>query len=83
MQKLNHRFGNDGSFWMSYEDLLQKYQTIDRTRLFVEDWKITQQWTSFNVSWATEYHNTKFAFTAEKRTSFVLVLSQVSQARVV
>ncbi|KIN05743.1 hypothetical protein OIDMADRAFT_38228 [Oidiodendron maius Zn] len=77
MQKLNHRFGNDGSFWMSYEDLLQKYQTIDRTRLFVEDWKITQHWTSFNVSWATEYHSTKFAFTAEKRTSFVLVLSQL------
>jgi len=31
MQKLEHRFGDNSTFWMSYEDLLKKYQTFDRT----------------------------------------------------
>ncbi|PSS20630.1 hypothetical protein M430DRAFT_66307 [Amorphotheca resinae ATCC 22711] len=29
MQKLEHRFGDNSTFWMSYEDLLKKYQTFD------------------------------------------------------
>ena len=39
MTKLDHRFGDDGAFWMSYEDLLKKYSTFDRTRLFDDTWK--------------------------------------------
>ncbi|KAI9742210.1 MAG: hypothetical protein M1818_004110 [Claussenomyces sp. TS43310] len=77
MQKLNHRFGNDGAFWISYEDLLRKFQTFDRTRLFSPDWTVTKQWTSLKVSWTVEYHETKFAFTLEQSTSVVLVLSQL------
>lgn len=78
MQKLDHRFGDDGAFWMSYEDLLRKYQTFDRTRLFTEDWKVTQQWTSLTVPWSVDYNSTKFSFMLEKKASVVLVLSQVS-----
>ena len=77
MQKLEHRFGDDGAFWMSYEDLLRKYQTFDRTRLFGEDWKVTQQWTSLTVPWSVDYHDTKFAFTLEKKAPVVIVLSQL------
>ncbi|KAH8599322.1 hypothetical protein B0O99DRAFT_504411 [Bisporella sp. PMI_857] len=77
MQKLDHRFGDDGAFWMSYEDLLKKYQTFDRTRLFDDEWKVTQQWTQLEVSWSTDYHSTKFAFTVEKKAPIVLVLSQL------
>lgn len=77
MQKLDHRFGDDGAFWISYEDLLKKYQTFDRTRLFTDDWKVTQQWTSLTVPWTVDYHNTKFSFTLEKK-ALVIVLSQVS-----
>jgi hypothetical protein len=62
---------------MSYEDLLTKYQTFDRTRLFDDDWKVTQQWTTLTVPWTTDYHTTKFSFTIEKQASIVLVLSQV------
>lgn len=51
MTKLNHRFGNDGVFWITYDDLLKKYTHFDRTRLFDDSWKITQQWTSLNVPW--------------------------------
>ncbi|KAH8687438.1 hypothetical protein BGZ60DRAFT_363165 [Tricladium varicosporioides] len=77
MQKLDHRFGDDGAFWMSYEDLLRKYQTFDRTRLFTEDWKVTQQWTSLTVPWSVDYNPTKFSFTLEKKAPVVIVLSQL------
>jgi hypothetical protein len=77
MQKLGHRFGDDGAFWMSYEDLLKKYQTFDRTRLFDDQWKVTQQWTPLTVPWSTDYHSTKFAFKLEQKAQVVLVLSNV------
>ncbi|KAG0652956.1 hypothetical protein D0Z07_0085 [Hyphodiscus hymeniophilus] len=77
MQKLDHRFGDDGAFWMSYEDLLKKYQTFDRTRLFDEEWKVTQQWTSLTVPWTVDYQDTKFNFTLKKKAPVVIVLSQL------
>ena len=83
MQRLEHRFGDDGAFWISYEDLLKKYQTFDRTRLFGDDWKVTQQWTSLTVSWTSDYHSTKFSFTIEKKAPVVLVLSQVGYIRTI
>jgi hypothetical protein len=77
MQKLDHRFGDDGVFWMSYDDLMKKYQLFDRTRLFSNEWKITQQWTTVTVPWNVDYNDTKFTFTLEKKSSVVIVLSQV------
>ena len=79
MQKLEHLFGDDGAFWMSYEDLLKKYQTFDRTRFFDADWKVTQQWTSLKVPWTADYQDTKFSFTLEKKAPVVIVLSQVTK----
>lgn len=79
MQKLDHRFGDDGAFWMSYDDLLKKYQTFDRTRLFSDEWKVTQQWTSLKVPWTVGYHDTEFHFTLEKAAPVVIVLSQLDQ----
>ena len=49
MKLLNHKFGNDGMFWISYEDLLRNYSSFDRTRLFGPDWRITQQWTTVSA----------------------------------
>lgn len=63
---------------MSYEDLLRKYQTFDRTRLFDDEWKVTQQWTTLTVPWTADYHKTKFSFKIEKKSQVVLVLSQVN-----
>ncbi|KAK7995462.1 calpain family cysteine protease [Apiospora arundinis] len=75
--KLNHRFGDDGAFWISYEDLLRKYQAFDRTRLFGQDWKVTAIWTTVSVPWTLDYHDTKFAFTLAKPGPVVIVLSQL------
>ncbi|KFY16769.1 hypothetical protein V492_01108 [Pseudogymnoascus sp. VKM F-4246] len=77
MTKLNHRFGDDGAFWISYADFLKKYQTFDRTRLFTDDWKVTHQWTSLTIPWSVDYNSTKFAFTINKPSSVVVVLNQL------
>ncbi|GKZ73833.1 hypothetical protein AnigIFM50267_010772 [Aspergillus niger] len=78
MEKLGHRFGNDGFFWISYDDLLKKYQHFDRIRLFNDDWTVTQQWTSLNVPWSATYHSTKFVLDVKNAGPAVIVLSQVS-----
>lgn len=46
IKALGHTFGNDGIFWIRYEDVLKKYDVIWRTRLFSQDWKVIQQWTN-------------------------------------
>ena len=64
-------------FWMSYKDLLLRYQAFDRTRLFGPEWNITQQWTSVDVPWSAEFLDTKFSITLTKKSPIVIVLSQV------
>lgn len=75
--KLNHRFGDDGNFWISYEDLLRKYQAFDRTRLFGPEWKVTSHWTTLSVPWTLDYHDTYFTFSLAKTGPVVIVLSQL------
>ncbi|KAI0402212.1 hypothetical protein F4802DRAFT_608850 [Xylaria palmicola] len=77
LMKLDHRFGDDGNFWISYEDLLRKYQAFDRTRLFSQDWKVTSIWTTVSVPWTLDYHDTYFTFSLAKTGPVVLVLSQL------
>ncbi|KAJ5513422.1 hypothetical protein N7463_002974 [Penicillium fimorum] len=77
MKALGHQFGNDGFFWISYKDLLRKYQHFDRTRLFGPEWTITQQWTTLNVPWSADYHSTKFMMDVTKSGPVVIVLSQL------
>ena len=78
MQELGYRFGSDSVFWMSYKDVLRKYQFFDRTRLFHDqpDWHISQQWTSIDVPWRTDYQE-KFRITLTKDSPVVIVLSQL------
>ncbi|KAI1642724.1 cysteine proteinase [Daldinia loculata] len=79
MVKLNHRFGDDGNFWISYDDLLRKYQAFDRTRLFGPEWKVTSLWTTLSVPWTLDYHDTYFTFSLAKTGPVVLVLSQLDE----
>ena len=78
MELLSHRFGDDGMFWMSYEDFLKKYMVIDRTRIFNhKEWQITQKWTSVTVPWSADYHSTKFSLKVSREGPVVIVLSQL------
>ncbi|KAH8589092.1 hypothetical protein B0O99DRAFT_655624 [Bisporella sp. PMI_857] len=76
--ELNHKFGNDGAFWISFEDLLHKYQHLDRTRLFMDspDWRITQKWISAEVPWLPQFKQ-RFRIALTKESPVVLVLSQL------
>lgn len=76
MKKLNHTFGNDGIFWISYEDFLKRFQNVNRVRLFSKEWQVAQCWTCVNVPWAVDYLDTKFQFTIVEKCSVVIVLSQ-------
>lgn len=77
MEKLNHRFGDDGLFWMSYDDLRKRFDLLDRTRLFDKEWTVVQKWTSVSVAWVTGYLNTKFVVEIKKKGPTVFVLCQV------
>lgn len=77
MEKLSYRFGNDGLFWMSYEDLRKRFDLLDRTRLFDHNWTVVQHWTSVSVAWVTGYLNTKFVVEIKKAGPTVFVLCQV------
>ncbi|KAL9094954.1 MAG: hypothetical protein Q9165_002904 [Trypethelium subeluteriae] len=77
METLKHEFGDDGIFWISYEDLLKNFQDFDRTRLFYDRWTVTQQWTSISVPWTLDYLDTKFRLEVARAGPTVIVLSQL------
>ncbi|KAK5994899.1 Calpain-D [Cladobotryum mycophilum] len=77
LEKLGHRFGDDGDFWIAYEDLLQKYQAFERTRLFGDDWRVSSIWTTANVPWMLEYHDTHFSLVVTRPGPVVIVLAQL------
>lgn len=76
-EELDHTFGSDSTFWISYEDLMRKYQHFDRTRLFRDpDWRSCQRWIGAEVTWKPQY-NEKFHIKLTKDSPLVLVLSQL------
>ena len=78
MARLNHKFGDDGVFWMSYDDLRRKFSEFDRTRLFNDpSWKVSQQWAAVDVPWSAEYSTTKFEVQVKQAGRCVIVLSQL------
>lgn len=76
MMKLEHTFGDDGVFWISYKDFLKHFPSINRVRLFNKDWQVAQRWTSVNVPWTVDYLDTKFQFTITEKCPVVIVLTQ-------
>ncbi|KAJ9605055.1 hypothetical protein H2200_010445 [Cladophialophora chaetospira] len=77
IEKLDYQFGDDGEFWMAYNDLCRKFSSLHRTRLFSNEWLVVQQWTSVNVSWVSGYMTTKFVIEIKKGGTVVIVLSQL------
>ena len=77
MERLDHRFGDNGEFWMSFDDVLKHFTYLDRTRLFNADWNVIQKWASVNVSWFSGYLRTFFLIEVKEKGPIVVVLSQV------
>ncbi|OJJ96405.1 hypothetical protein ASPACDRAFT_1780, partial [Aspergillus aculeatus ATCC 16872] len=81
LQKLQHRFGDDGMFWMAYEDLLSTFVFLHRTRIFDETWTVVQRWTSVSVPWIEGYLRTKFVVEIRAAGPVVFVLSEEENAK--
>ena len=77
LNDLKYQFGDDGIFWMPYEDFLSRYSSLKRTRLFSAQWNVTQKWTTVQVPWSGDYNDTRFEFTIPESTHTVVVLSKV------
>jgi hypothetical protein len=77
IKELNYKFGNDGIFWMPYEDFLERFVQFWRTRLFTPEWNVSQHWTTVQVPWSGDYNNTSFEFDISEPTHTVIVLSQL------
>ncbi|KAI8964081.1 cysteine proteinase [Daldinia sp. FL1419] len=76
-EELGHQFGNDSVFWITYEDMLEKYLHFDRTRLFRDpDWRCCQRWIGVEVPWKAQW-NEKFHIKLTKESPLVLVLQQL------
>jgi len=79
MSKLDHCFGDDGEFWMKYEDFLRYSDDIERTRLYDETWSIAQKWTSVKVPWLPQYLPTKFVVEFSEAGTVVFLLTQLDE----
>ncbi|RKL09491.1 hypothetical protein BFJ71_g1352 [Fusarium oxysporum] len=79
IRKLQHQFGDDGIFWMSFSDMLDNFKWMYRTRLFDERWTVAQQWTSVSISWLTGYLKKKFIIEVKEEGMVVIVLSQLDE----
>lgn len=77
MKKLGHTFGDDGVFWISYRDMLEKFRDISRTRLFDKSWTVIQQWATMNISWVTGYLQSKFVLEIKTGGLVVITLAQL------
>ncbi|TYZ68227.1 hypothetical protein PybrP1_005505 [[Pythium] brassicae (nom. inval.)] len=79
MAELGHRFGDDGSFWMAYDDFLRVFTDLDRTRVFTPDWTLAQCWTQGHVAWPAQFADQEFQITLAQSSTVAIVLQQVDQ----
>jgi hypothetical protein len=77
IKALDYKFGNDGIFWMPFEDFLERFVQVWRTRLFTPDWNVSQHWTTIAVPWSGFSNPTSFTFSLPSPSRTVIVLSQL------
>ncbi|KZV99799.1 cysteine proteinase [Exidia glandulosa HHB12029] len=80
LEKLGHRFGDDGEFIMEYDDFLQTWPMIERSRLFDVNWRMSSLWLnvkSLPPPSAWTFGDVSFTFSVSKPTSAVIVLAQL------
>ncbi|KAG9567288.1 cysteine proteinase, partial [Aureobasidium melanogenum] len=77
VEQLKFDFKDPGVFWVTLDNFLRYFDSIQRTRLFDETWTLTQQWTSVEVpAEAATYLETIFEITLSQSGPVVIVLAQ-------
>ncbi|OQS03485.1 hypothetical protein THRCLA_04210, partial [Thraustotheca clavata] len=76
MAALDHKFGDDGCFWMQYEDFIEEFTEIDQTRLYDATWYINQEWMEYRTSWPAFWDEGIFKFTLTQDSPVNLVLAK-------
>ncbi|KAF0718530.1 Aste57867_1632 [Aphanomyces stellatus] len=79
MAALDHKFGDDGAFWMQYEDFVDEFTQIDRTRLYDASWYVNQEWMEFHSSWPSKWSEGLFTFELTKAGPVNVVLAKVDE----
>ncbi|CAG8485891.1 17883_t:CDS:2 [Cetraspora pellucida] len=73
MKKLEYKFGNNGAFWMTYEDFLLHWEVIDMCRLFDSNWHVYSTWINYNV---IPRSAGKFNLYIKEKGEYMIVLQQ-------
>jgi len=77
VEQLKFDFRDPGVFWVTLDNFLRYFDSIQRTRLFDETWTLTQQWTSVSVpAGAVSYLDTSFQISLPRPGPVVIVLAQ-------
>ncbi|KAG8945067.1 hypothetical protein FRC04_001228 [Tulasnella sp. 424] len=73
------KFGDDGEFVQEYEDFLQVWESVDRNRLFDENWIVNSQWLSFypenHMHWG--HGDITYTISVDSTTEAVICLAQM------
>ncbi|EHK19859.1 uncharacterized protein TRIVIDRAFT_123651, partial [Trichoderma virens Gv29-8] len=77
MKKINNESLNNGVFWMSFDDVLDNFKWLYKTRLFDDHWNLTQKWIQTSVPWVPTLLPTIFLVDITEPALVVFALSQV------
>ncbi|KAI9327934.1 hypothetical protein DFJ73DRAFT_904577 [Zopfochytrium polystomum] len=77
MQLLDHKFGDDGIFWMEYKDFLNEWYQVDRAILFDETWSLAKQFLEVQATVPASYSDYVFDIVVNKPGPVYVVLSQI------
>lgn len=78
IDNLAREFGDDGVFYMTFDDMLANFQSLDRCRLLPSEiWKHSSRWIQVRVPWAEAHLRTRFTFTLKSPCEVIIVLSQL------
>ncbi|KAJ3241269.1 hypothetical protein HDU81_001254 [Chytriomyces hyalinus] len=77
MQILNHTFGDDGKFWMEYDDVLRQFDYLGKGTLFDNTWSVNKSHAELEAAFPAEFSPTVFDVSVTKDGPAFIVLSQV------
>ncbi|KAM3078477.1 hypothetical protein ACMFMG_006356 [Clarireedia jacksonii] len=77
MQALGYESGDENVFWIPFENFLERFGMIWKTRIFSPEWMVAQLWTGVDVPWEGGNNSTHFTITLPVTSTTVIVISQL------